>query len=183
VYLSVSCVLFALDISMPKEIRQAHHRRTSSAQAASASMAMGGPASARASATTWSAADDDILMRARASGLNWQPIASKHFPNKTANACRKRHERLMERQKIGDWDGGKLELLATEYHNVREEMWKVLADRVGEKWRIVEEKVSWRPLSLEESAMLTGVAVHGKGPEEPPASVQVGPTQGARYGR
>lgn len=135
---------------MPKEVRQpTNHRRTSSVQAPIAPIPTGGPSSVRAQSSTWSAGDDEILMRARASGLNWQPIATKHFPSKTANACRKRHERLMERQKVEDWNGGKLELLATEYMNVREEMWKMLADRVGEKWRIVEEKVSvLRPKSF-----------------------------------
>jgi hypothetical protein len=80
-------------------------------------------------------------MAARASGLNWQPIATKHFPNKTANACRKRHERLMERRNAEDWDGVKLETLATEYMAIRREMWSILADRVGEKWQIIEAKV------------------------------------------
>jgi hypothetical protein len=89
----------------------------------------------------WSPEDDNTLMEARSSGLNWQPIAAKHFPNKTANACRKRHERLMERRNAEDWDGEKLETLATEYMAVRREMWSVLADRVGEKWQIIEAKV------------------------------------------
>lgn len=89
----------------------------------------------------WTAEDDEVLMAARASGLNWQPIATKHFPNKTANACRKRHERLMERRNAEDWDGVKLETLATEYMAIRREMWSILADRVGEKWQIIEAKV------------------------------------------
>lgn len=80
-------------------------------------------------------------MAARSSGLNWQPIASKHFPTKTANACRKRHERLMERRNAEDWDGPKLETLAKEYMDVRKEMWSLLASRVGEKWQLIEVKV------------------------------------------
>jgi len=81
-------------------------------------------------------------MSARASGLNWQPIASKYFPSKTANACRKRHERLMDRRNNEDWEGGKLELLANEYMNVRREMWSILMSRLGEKWTMVEAKVN-----------------------------------------
>ena len=81
-------------------------------------------------------------MSARASGLNWQPIASKHFPSKTANACRKRHERLMERRNNEDLEGGKLELLANEYMSVRREMWSILTSRVGEKWTMLEAKVN-----------------------------------------
>lgn len=89
----------------------------------------------------WLPSDDERLMEARKSGLNWQPIASRYFPNKTPNACRKRHERLMERQNAQDLDGVKLEVLAREYMNVRKEMWSILADRVGEKWATVEAKV------------------------------------------
>lgn len=93
----------------------------------------------------WTTADDEILLQARSTGLNWPPIASKYFPNKTANACRKRHERLVERRRIEDWDVQKLGLLAQEYDLCRKEMWEVLASRVGEKWSVVEEKVSQTP--------------------------------------
>ncbi|KAI7198903.1 hypothetical protein KC343_g11124 [Hortaea werneckii] len=91
-------------------------------------------------AAIWSAADDEILLQARASGLNWQPIANRHFPNKTANACRKRHERLIERRHVEDWDAEKLELLAHEYMICRREMWETLANRIGEPWAVVEAK-------------------------------------------
>lgn len=81
-------------------------------------------------------------MRARQQGLNWQPIASQYFPDKTANACRKRHERLMEKRNSADnWDGVKIEALAKAYVDIREQMWKLLADRLGEKWQNVEAKV------------------------------------------
>ena len=45
----------------------------------------------------WSSFDDDQLRRARQQGLEWQQIASEYFPGKTANTCRKRNERLMEK--------------------------------------------------------------------------------------
>ena len=81
-------------------------------------------------------------MRARQQGLNWQPIASQYFPDKTANACRKRHERLMEKRNNADnWDGVKMDRLSKAYLDLREQMWKILADRVGEKWQNVEAKV------------------------------------------
>ena len=102
-------------------------------------------------AAIWSAGDDDILLRARASGLNWQPIASRYFPSKSANACRKRHERLIERRQASDWDAEKLERLAQEYVAVRKEMWEILASRLGERWAVVEAKVRqhnvyfWKP--------------------------------------
>ena len=94
------------------------------------------------SATIWTAANDDILLRARASGLNWAPIAHKYFPDKSPNACRKRHERLLERRQASDWDSEKLEVLAQEYVAVRKEMWEILAARLGERWAVVEAKVS-----------------------------------------
>ena len=96
-----------------------------------------------AAATTWLPEQDKILMQARQQGENWQPIATKHFPEKSANACRKRHERLMERQKSADsWDNAKLEKLAIAYNDSREQMWKVIGHNLGEKWQVVEAKVS-----------------------------------------
>ena len=83
-------------------------------------------------------------MKVRQQGLNWQPIATNFFPEKSANACRKRHERLMEkRNNADDWDNTKMEALAKAYNDMREQMWRLLADRIGgEKWQIVEAKVS-----------------------------------------
>jgi hypothetical protein len=54
--------------------------------------------SAAAEGTRSSSWDDDILIQARAQGLNWNQIAQKHFPNKSPHACRKRYERLMVRR-------------------------------------------------------------------------------------
>ncbi|KAL8774753.1 MAG: hypothetical protein Q9209_000692 [Squamulea sp. 1 TL-2023] len=93
------------------------------------------------SSTPWSPASDNQLMSARRQGLNWQTIAETHFPQKTANACRKRHERLMEKRTVlGDWNGVKFEEVAKVYREVREDMWKILADRVNERWSVVESK-------------------------------------------
>lgn len=101
------------------------------------------PGGDRHSSSSWPSENDEILMHARQQGLNWQPIAFKYFPDKTPNACRKRHERLMEkRNSAGSWDSAKIETLAKAYNDVREQMWRVLADRIGsEKWQTVEAKV------------------------------------------
>jgi len=126
---------------MPKEARTS---LSFSAASTTAPYPQVGGVSQR-NAAIWSTSDDEILLRARASGLNWQPIASKNFPNKTANACRKRHERLIERRHVDDWDNQKLELLAREYLACRKEMWEILAARLDERWNVVEAKVSPRP--------------------------------------
>lgn len=127
-------------LSMPKvETTSSSHRNSIS----TASAAGGGTRS-----SSWSTKDDETLIQARAQGLNWNQIAPKHFPSKSPNACRKRHERLMERQNAEQWDGGvKLEDLARAYMEVRREMWSILASRVGEKWTLVEQKVRLWPRS------------------------------------
>ena len=99
------------------------------------------PGTDRHASHSWPAHNDELLIHARQQGLNWQPIASTYFPGKTANACRKRHERLMEKRNSADVWGVKMEALAKAYVDVREQMWKLLADRVGEKWQTVEAKV------------------------------------------
>lgn len=45
------------------------------------------------------------------------------------------------RKNADDLDGVTIEKLAKAYVDVREEMWRLLADRVGEKWQTVEAKV------------------------------------------
>ena len=82
-----------------------------------------------------------MLMTARAQGLNWAPIQATYFPTKTPNACRKRHERLMDRRNTDDWDTIKFENMSKEYMSMRREIWSGLAARTGEKWSVVEAKV------------------------------------------
>ena len=99
------------------------------------------PLSIRPSSGAWNPTDDQTLMAARAQGMNWAPIQQAYFPSKTPNACRKRHERLMERRSADDWDGLKLENLAKNYMGMRREIWSGLAAQTGEKWNVVEQKV------------------------------------------
>ncbi|KAK3902249.1 hypothetical protein C8A05DRAFT_44284 [Staphylotrichum tortipilum] len=87
---------------------------------------------------TWTANDDKTLIQARTRGQNWADLQRTHFPTKTANACRKRYERLVERRGIHDYSGRRLETVANEYMNMRKEIWSGLADRVGMKWEAVE---------------------------------------------
>lgn len=99
------------------------------------------PTQHRASSGAWNANDDQTLLGARASGQNWAQIQQNYFPTKTPNACRKRHERLMERKGADDWDNRKMETIAQEYMKLRKEIWAPLAQRTGEKWNVVEQKV------------------------------------------
>ncbi|KAI9741025.1 MAG: hypothetical protein M1834_002736 [Cirrosporium novae-zelandiae] len=99
-------------------------------------------APAPTSNTAWSSADDAILVSSRAQGLNWGPISQK-FNNKTPNACRKRHERIMAKRQGEEWEHGKLEELARAYIACRQEMWEILARKLGmgeRAWTIVETK-------------------------------------------
>ncbi|KAF5878072.1 putative myb family transcription factor protein [Botrytis fragariae] len=98
------------------------------------------PPSIRPSSGAWTPIDDRTLIAARKQGLNWQPIQATYFPNKSANACRKRHERLMERKSSDDWDNVKSETLAKHYMDMRKEIWSGLAAATGEKWTVVEQK-------------------------------------------
>ena len=99
------------------------------------------PQSHRPSSGAWTVHDDQQLMHARSQGLNWNQIKENYFPAKTANACRKRHERLAERRDADDWDTRKFQRLAKEYMAMRKEIWSGLAARTGEKWNVVEQKV------------------------------------------
>jgi hypothetical protein len=48
----------------------------------------------------------------------------------------------MERRLADDWDEQKLEELAKSYMGMRREIWQGLATQTGEKWMVVEQKVS-----------------------------------------
>ncbi|KAK0725244.1 hypothetical protein B0H67DRAFT_598557 [Lasiosphaeris hirsuta] len=113
-------------------------------QITTAGNAMGGPvgpplpAQHRPSSGAWNPDDDRTLLQLRAMGKNWNQIQREAFPGKTGNACRKRHERLMERRGQNEWDNRKIERLSKEYMSMRKEIWQPLAQRVGEKWNVVE---------------------------------------------
>ena len=145
---------------MPKAARQAHTRYTRSnpyqpvitaaSLAPAPTMATGGAGALspihsggdRPNTHPWPPENDEKLMRARREGLNWGPIATRYFPDKSANACRKRHERLMEKRTNNeDWTTQKIEAMAKAYWDLRQQMWSVLADQLGEKWETVEIKV------------------------------------------
>ncbi|KAE8551077.1 hypothetical protein TMatcc_009170 [Talaromyces marneffei ATCC 18224] len=90
-------------------------------------------------ASNWSYHDDTVLINARARGQGWSQIQKEHFLNKTANACRKRHERLVAKRRGTEWNQEMLEKLSTEYSRCREQIWQPLANAIGEKWQDVEK--------------------------------------------
>ena len=90
----------------------------------------------------WSQEDDRVLISLRAMGKNWNQIQREAYPGKTGNACRKRHERLMERQGQDEVSSRRFERLANEYMSRRKEIWQPLAQVCGEKWNVVEAQVS-----------------------------------------
>lgn len=96
-------------------------------------------------ASNWSFQDDTVLLSARARGQGWSQIQREHFHSKTANACRKRHERLVAKRRGLEWNQEMLEKLSTEYSRLREQVWQPLAQAVGEKWQDVEKAVSLTP--------------------------------------
>jgi len=155
---------------MPKVYRAANHpyRSNSIPNVAQAESAPNGNRDNK----VWSADEDQTLLDARASGMNWTPIAVKYFAPKSGNACRKRHERLMERRNAENWGGIKAETLAMEYMKLRASLWKPLADALGEKWQVIEEKVCFIisappiQLFLLQKPKLS-VLVHGERTQEP----------------
>lgn len=144
---------------------------------------VGGPVGAaplppqhRSSSGAWNVSDDHMLINARASGKNWGQIQATYFPNKTPNACRKRHERLMERKCADDWDARKLERMAKDYMFLRKEIWAPLAQRTGEKWNVVEQKVrtdakTHTLRSLDTTLDSTSSICHTSDPKAPTQSI------------
>jgi len=99
--------------------------------------------SARSSSSSWDRDADKLLMEARARDMNWGPIQQAYFPNKSANACRKRHERLMSKRNAAQCSGEREERIAHSYITLRKETWSPIAAQTGEKWHVVEQKVCY----------------------------------------
>ncbi|KAJ4854377.1 uncharacterized protein T069G_11356 [Trichoderma breve] len=88
----------------------------------------------------WGPEDDQLLLITRMLGLTWKEIG-QYLQFKTPYACFIRHEWLMaERAVVDSWDPPKMHNLAKEYMSMHEEIWSGLAARIGEDWRVVEEK-------------------------------------------
>ena len=97
--------------------------------------------STRSSSASWDLEADRLLIEARSRDMNWGPIQQTYFPNKSANACRKRHERLMSMRNNALCSSEKEEKIAQSYIALRKETWAPIAAQTGEKWHVVEQKV------------------------------------------
>ncbi|KAL8655281.1 MAG: hypothetical protein Q9210_000984 [Variospora velana] len=107
----------------------------------------------------WTKEDDAMLKMARASELQWQSISKTVIPMKAPRAFRRRHEKPMEKY----WGESKIHDLASKYDIVRKEMWRLLADELGEPWELVETKHlrtewlmkqgEWEFLAMEDSCV------------------------------
>ena len=84
-----------------------------------------------------------MLIDAKSQGLGWNEIHQRFFPNKSGNACRKRHERLMVKLRTTEWDNARIQRVMAAYNEpgVREEFWSGIAHRFGERWEDVEKVV------------------------------------------
>ena len=99
----------------------------------------------RASAV-WSPEDDQLLWDARENRkLGWPQIAEL-FQDKSPNVCRKRYERLKLQKAPDEWEGAKFDALAEVYVQCREDMWRNIAEQLGErdKWQTLEHQVWFR---------------------------------------
>ncbi|KAJ9500745.1 hypothetical protein H2202_003961 [Exophiala xenobiotica] len=93
----------------------------------------------------WTPEEDDILIKAKGQGLAWEEIHKKFFPNKTGNACRKRHDRLLIKARDPTWDEARTQQVVARYNRVRDQVWRGIAEQVGEKWEDVERVVGLTP--------------------------------------
>lgn len=122
--------------------------------------------SARSSSSSWDRDADKLLMEARARDMNWGPIQQAYFPNKSANACRKRHERLMSKRNAAQCSGEREERIAHSYITLRKETWSPIAAQTGEKWHVVEQKIlsqGLKNIQLSARAYARRIAARGGG--------------------
>lgn len=126
----------------PRTVTQPAERTIPPSPTTPATPGPGGMQSRNNPSGPWSPGDDEILLQARAQAHSWNQIQKDHFPNKTPNACRKRFERLEAKRRGSDWSDARRERVTHQYMQMREQMWRPLADSVGENWQEVEKLVS-----------------------------------------
>ncbi|EXJ88429.1 hypothetical protein A1O1_05359 [Capronia coronata CBS 617.96] len=88
----------------------------------------------------WTPEEDNALLEAKSQDMSWDEIHTQFFPNKTGNACRKRHERLQQKAR-GHWDEARIQRVVACYNRHREQFWRDLSEQVGERWDEVEKMI------------------------------------------
>jgi hypothetical protein len=68
----------------------------------------------------------------------------------------------MTKRRSTDWDESRLQSLAVNYRQMREQIWGPLADRLGEKWEHVEKAVREEPSWYDLAPTLTAFSVCNK---------------------
>ena len=96
-----------------------------------------------------------MLLDAKGRGMSWEEIHQQHFPGKSANACRKRHERVLAKMKNTDWDDARIQRVTDAYNRHRESIWAPLCSELGESMSDIEKVASI------ELALLAGPEANG----------------------
>ncbi|KAL8678648.1 MAG: hypothetical protein Q9186_005003 [Xanthomendoza sp. 1 TL-2023] len=94
-------------------------------------------------AAAWTKSMDDVLLLAKHRGLDFAVISEIYFPTQSAQACHVRYEKLRGSRPIHEVIN-RLGNLANYYRSSRENMWRILASKMGEEWTAVEAEVSHR---------------------------------------
>jgi hypothetical protein len=89
----------------------------------------------------WSNEEDTVLLDAKNRGKSWEEIHRQHFPGKSANACRKRHERVLAKMRNTDWDDARIQRVTDAYNRHRHLIWQPMCKELNESLTDVEKVV------------------------------------------
>ena len=114
----------------------------------------------------WNSDEDSILIDAKGRGKSWEEIHQQHFPGKSANACRKRHERVLAKMRNTDWDDARIQRVTEAYNRHRHLIWAPLCKELNENVSDVEKVVCERySLSVKQKLKKCILAVPTRAPK------------------
>ncbi|KAF2811669.1 uncharacterized protein BDZ99DRAFT_440567, partial [Mytilinidion resinicola] len=96
----------------------------------------------------WGQEEDNLIIELRGTGMKWEDIA-KHFPGRSAIACRLRYQNYLEKRAV--WDEEKKNKLARLYARFKDQMWQKVASEMQIPWRSAES-MHWQLGEQEMSA-------------------------------
>ncbi|KAF2807501.1 uncharacterized protein BDZ99DRAFT_447905 [Mytilinidion resinicola] len=131
----------------------------------------------------WSQEEDNLIIELRGTDMKWEDIA-KHFPGRSAIACRLRYQNYLEKCVV--WDEEKKNKLARLYAQFKDEMWQKVASEMqiprrsaeSTHWHLGEQEMSARanaPVFLLHPSPPTG---HPATPYFTPTKIPQTPTPG-----